>query len=89
MAHSLSLSISAWPRSLSLAVFTYGASMLLFFQAPVDRGDSTGSISLHLLPVFAAIFAMALSERGRTHLEMIRSSLLLLARVLIVRYDEI
>jgi drug/metabolite transporter (DMT)-like permease len=72
---------------LFLALFMYGASMLLFFKALQHLDVTVASTSLYLVPVFGvALAALLLGERlGIT--AIIGAATVLVATVLVMRYD--
>ena len=77
----------SWAAFAFLALFMYGASMLLFFKALQHLDVTTASASLYLVPVFGVLLAaMVLGERlNRT--AMAGAAIVLLATVLIMKYD--
>jgi drug/metabolite transporter (DMT)-like permease len=72
---------------LFLALFMYGASMLLFFRALQHLDVTTASTSLYLVPVFGvALAAILLGER--INLVTLAGAVIVLAStILVVRYD--
>jgi drug/metabolite transporter (DMT)-like permease len=77
-----------WAAFAFLALFMYGASMLLFFAALAHLDVTTASVSLYLVPVFGVLLAFTiLGERLHT-VEIIGSAIVLAATLLIVRYDQ-
>jgi drug/metabolite transporter (DMT)-like permease len=72
---------------LFLALFMYGASMLLFFKALQHLDVTTASTSLYLVPVFGvALAAILLGER--INLVTLAGAVIVLAStILVVRYD--
>lgn len=72
---------------LFLALFMYGASMLLFFKALQHLDVTTASTSLYLVPVFGVVLA-ALLLGERLSAPAIGGALTVLgATILVVRYD--
>jgi multidrug transporter EmrE-like cation transporter len=71
-----------------LALFMYGASMLLFFAALVHLDVTTASISLYLVPVFGVILAISVLGEKLSLPEVIGAAIVLVATLLIVRYDH-
>jgi drug/metabolite transporter (DMT)-like permease len=72
---------------LFLALFMYGASMLLFFKALQHLDVTTASTSLYLVPVFGVLLAsLLLGERLSTP-ALIGAAIVLVATILVVRYD--
>jgi drug/metabolite transporter (DMT)-like permease len=85
----LAFDLSSWLAFAFLAVFMYGASMLLFFTALAHLDVTTASISLYLVPVFGVILAITLLGE-RLHLfEILGAIIVLSATLLIVKYDKI
>lgn len=77
----------SWVAFAFLALFMYGASMLLFFKALQHLDVTTASASLYLVPVFGVILAAALLGERLNSLAIIGSAIVLLATILILRYD--
>jgi drug/metabolite transporter (DMT)-like permease len=77
----------SWAAFAFLAFFMYGASMLLFFKALQHLDVTTASASLYLVPVFGVILAAALLGERLNGLAMAGSAIVLLATVLILKYD--
>ena len=77
----------SWTSFAFLALFMYGASMLLFFHVLRHLEVTVASASLYLVPVFGVLMAAGfLGERlGATAL--IGTSLVLCATVLIMKFD--
>jgi drug/metabolite transporter (DMT)-like permease len=78
----------SWAAFAFLALFMYGASMLLFFKALQHLDVTTASSSLYLVPVFGVILAAALLGERLNALAIAGSGIVLLATVLILRYDR-
>ena len=76
-----------WLSFTFLALFMYGASMLLFFAALAHLDVTTASVSLYLVPVFGVILAMVLLGERLTVTECLGALIVLAATLLIVRYD--
>lgn len=77
----------SWAAFAFLALFMYGASMLLFFKALQHLDVTTASASLYLVPVFGVLLAaMVLGERLNLP-AMAGAAIVLLATVLIMKYD--
>jgi len=86
--HFLSFDLSVWLAFAFLALFMYGASMLLFFKALAHLDVTTASISLYLVPVFGVILAITLLGERLHVLEILGSVIVLSATLLIVKYDK-
>jgi drug/metabolite transporter (DMT)-like permease len=84
----LTLGLSGWLAFAFLALFMYGASMLLFFAALAHLDVTTASISLYLVPVFGVILAITILGERLHLVEIIGSAIVLAATLLIVRYDH-
>ena len=78
----------AWAAFAFLALFMYGASMLLFFAALVHLDVTTASVSLYLVPVFGVILAITVLGEKLNLPEIIGAAIVLIATLLIVRYDN-
>jgi drug/metabolite transporter (DMT)-like permease len=72
---------------LFLAFFMYGASMLLFFKALQHLDVTTASTSLYLVPVFGVLLATFLLGERLSPAAFGGAGIVLVATVLIVRYD--
>jgi len=72
---------------LFLALFMYGASMLLFFKALQHLDVTTASTSLYLVPVFGVILAALLLGERLSLTAIGGAAIVLLATLLVVRYD--
>ena len=77
----------SWAAFAFLALFMYGASMLLFFRALQHLDVTTASASLYLVPVFGVLLAALLLGERLSTLAMVGSAIVLTATVLIMKYD--
>lgn len=84
----LSFDLSSWLAFVFLALFMYGASMLLFFAALAHLDVTTASISLYLVPVFGVILAITILGERLHVFEIVGALIVLSATLLIVRYDK-
>jgi drug/metabolite transporter (DMT)-like permease len=84
----LSLGLSGWLAFAFLALFMYGASMLLFFAALAHLDVTTASISLYLVPVFGVLLAFTILGERLHPVEILGGAIVLVATLLIVRYDH-
>lgn len=84
----LSFDLPSWLAFAFLALFMYGASMLLFFAALAHLDVTTASISLYLVPVFGVILAITVLGERLHALEIVGALIVLSATLLIVRYDK-
>jgi len=78
----------SWAAFAFLALFMYGASMLLFFKALQHLDVTTASASLYLVPVFGIILAAALLGERLGILAISGAVVVLLSTVLIMKYDN-
>ena len=77
----------SWAAFAFLALFMYGASMLLFFRALQHLDVTTASASLYLVPVFGVLLAAILLGERLSSLAIFGSAIVLVATVLIMKYD--
>jgi drug/metabolite transporter (DMT)-like permease len=77
----------SWAAFAFLALFMYGASMLLFFKALQHLDVTTASASLYLVPVFGVLLARALLGERLNPLALVGSGIVLIATLMIVKYD--
>jgi drug/metabolite transporter (DMT)-like permease len=72
---------------LFLALFMYGASMLLFFKALQHLDVTTASTSLYLVPVFGVLLAGVLLGERLSIVAFVGAAIVLISTLLVVRYD--
>jgi drug/metabolite transporter (DMT)-like permease len=84
----LSFGLSGWLAFAFLALFMYGASMLLFFTALAHLDVTTASISMYLVPVFGVLLAITMLGERLNLLEILGAVIVLSATLLIVKYDQ-
>jgi drug/metabolite transporter (DMT)-like permease len=77
----------SWAAFAFLALFMYGASMLLFFKALQHLDVTTASASLYLVPVFGVLLAVVLLGERLNALAIAGAAIVLLATALIMKYD--
>jgi drug/metabolite transporter (DMT)-like permease len=77
----------SWAAFAFLALFMYGASMLLFFNALQHLDVTTASASLYLVPVFGVLLAVALLGERLNIMEIAGAGIVLAATVSIMKYD--
>jgi len=77
----------SWAAFSFLALFMYGASMLLFFRALQHLDVTTASASLYLVPVFGVLLATVLLGERLSQFAIVGSAIVLVATVLIMKYD--
>ena len=70
-----------------LAIFMYGASMLLFFYVLEHLSVTVASASLYLVPVFGVLFAVMIVGETLQPLAIVGAAIVLTSTVLIMRYD--
>lgn len=78
----------SWAAFAFLALFMYGASMLLFFKALQHLDVTTASASLYLVPVFGVVLAAVLLGERLGMLAISGAIVVLLSTVLIMKYDN-
>jgi drug/metabolite transporter (DMT)-like permease len=83
----LTLDAKATAAFLFLALFMYGASMLLFFKALQHLDVTTASMSLYLVPVFGVILATLLLGEKLNLATVLGAAIVLISTLLVVRYD--
>ena len=77
----------SWAAFAFLAIFMYGASMLLFFHV-LQRLDVTiASASLYLVPVFGVVLAAVFLGERLSGVALCGAAIVLASTVLIMRYD--
>ena len=79
----------SWAAFAFLAILMYGASMLLFFAALEHLDVTVASVSLYLVPIFGVLLAAVLLGERLGALAMVGSAVVLVATVLIVKYDTL
>ena len=84
----LSFTLSSWLAFAFLALFMYGASMLLFFKALAHLDVTTASISMYLVPVFGVLLAITMLGERLNLLEVLGAVIVLSATLLVVKYDK-
>jgi drug/metabolite transporter (DMT)-like permease len=77
----------SWAAFAFLALFMYGASMLLFFKALQHLDVTTASASLYLVPVFGVLLAAVLLGERLSMVSIVGAAVVLAATLLIMRYD--
>jgi drug/metabolite transporter (DMT)-like permease len=82
-----SLDLNAWLAFGFLAVFMYGASMLLFFHVLEHLPVTVASASLYLVPVFGVLLASTLLGERLSLLSLVGAAIVLASTVLVMRYD--
>ena len=78
----------SWCAFAFLALFMYGASMLLFFKALQHLDVTTASTSLYLVPVFGVMLAASLLGERLNIAELVGAGIVLLSTVLVMKYDS-
>jgi len=82
------LNWSEWAAFGYLAVFLYGVSMVLFFQALRQVEVMVASMSLYLVPVFGVSLAAVMLGERLTAQAMVGSAIVLLTTVMLFRFDR-
>jgi drug/metabolite transporter (DMT)-like permease len=82
-----SLDVNAWLAFGFLAVFMYGASMLLFFHVLEHLPVTVASASLYLVPVFGVLLASAILGERLSTLSLVGAAIVLASTVLVMRND--
>ena len=77
----------SWTAFAFLAILMYGVSMLLFFAALEHLDVTVASITLYLVPIFGVVLAAVLLGERLSGLAMIGSGIVLVATILVVKYD--
>ena len=77
----------SWVAFAFLAILMYGASMLLFFAALEHLDVTVASVSLYLVPIFGVLLAATLLGERLSGLALIGCGIVLLATILIMKYD--
>ena len=77
----------SWLAFAFLAILMYGASMLFFFAALEHLDVTVASVSLYLVPIFGVILASVLLAERLSTLAMVGSGIVLVATILIMKYD--
>ena len=77
----------SWVAFAFLAILMYGASMLFFFGALEHLDVTVASVSLYLVPIFGVLLAAILLGERLSGLAMVGSGIVLIATVLIMKYD--
>jgi drug/metabolite transporter (DMT)-like permease len=77
----------SWAAFVFLALFMYGASMLLFFKALQHLDVATASASLYLVPVFGVLIAFSFLGEHLNVMELAGAAIVLLATILVMKYD--
>jgi len=77
----------SWVAFAFLAILMYGASMLFFFAALEHLDVTVASVSLYLVPIFGVLMAAVLLGERLGALAMAGSGIVLVATILIMKYD--
>ncbi len=77
----------SWAAFAFLAILMYGASMLFFFAALAHLDVTVASVSLYLVPIFGVLLAAVLLGERLSALAMAGSGIVLLATIMIMKYD--
>jgi drug/metabolite transporter (DMT)-like permease len=77
----------SWVAFAFLAILMYGASMLLFFAALEHLDVTVASVSLYLVPIFGVLLATILLGERLGTTALVGSGIVLVATILIMKYD--
>jgi drug/metabolite transporter (DMT)-like permease len=77
----------SWTAFAFLALFMYGASMLLFFKALQHLDVTAASASLYLVPVFGVFLARVMLGEHLNALALVGTGIVFIATLLVVKYD--
>jgi drug/metabolite transporter (DMT)-like permease len=84
----LSLDVRCILAFMFLALFMYGASMLLFFTALQHLDVTVASTSLYLVPVFGIFLAVTMLGERLSVAAIAGAAIVLIATLLVGRYDK-
>ena len=87
-ARLMTLDVKAVAAFFFLALFMYGASMLLFFKALQHLDVTVASTSLYLVPVFGIILAVTLLGERLNPIAIAGAVVVLGATILLGRYEK-
>lgn len=87
LARFASFDASAWAAFAFLAIFMYGASMLLFFYVLQFLPVTVASMSLYLVPIFGVILAVVVVGEHLSAATIAGAAVVLVSTVLIMTYD--
>jgi drug/metabolite transporter (DMT)-like permease len=83
-----SLDAKAWAAFAFLALFMYGASMVLFFHVLHRLPVTVASASLYLVPVFGVMLAVTILGERLNPLAMAGTAIVLASTIAIMKYDQ-
>ena len=81
--------LQSWIAFAFLAIFMYGASMLLFFHVLRFLDVTVASASLYLVPVFGVILGTTVLGERLSPLAIAGAVVVLVSTMLIMRYDTV
>ena len=81
--------LQSWMAFAFLAIFMYGASMLLFFHVLRFLDVTVASASLYLVPVFGVILGTTVLGERLSPLAIAGAVVVLVSTMLIMRYDTV
>ena len=87
LAKLAALDLPGWLAFAFLAIFMYGASMLLFFYVLQYLPVTVASMSLYLVPIFGVILAVLVLGEHLSAFTVIGAAVVLVSTVLIMKYD--
>jgi drug/metabolite transporter (DMT)-like permease len=83
------LTASSWLAFIFLAVFMYGLSMVLFFYVLRHLTVTVASFSIYMVPIFGVLLSFWLVGERLNGVQIAGSAVVLLATVLIVKFDPL
>jgi drug/metabolite transporter (DMT)-like permease len=83
----LSFDWRSWAAFAFLAVFMYGASMLLFFYVLQFLDVTIASVSLYMLPVFGVLMSALILKERLSPVALCGAAVVLVSTLLIMKYD--
>jgi drug/metabolite transporter (DMT)-like permease len=89
--HMKTLELLDWKSWLSfgfLAIFMYGASMLVFFKALQHLDVTVASFSLYLVPLFGVLLAITILGERLSPIAICGAGIVLVSTLLVMLYDK-
>jgi drug/metabolite transporter (DMT)-like permease len=81
------LDVNGWLAFGFLAIFMYGASMLLFFYVLGHLSVTVASASLYLVPLFGVLIAYCVLGETLSSLSLVGAVIVLAATILVMQFD--
>ena len=79
--------MKSWLAFAFLALFMYGASMVLFFHVLQHLPVTVASASLYLIPVFGVLLAAGFLGERLNPVALAGTAIVLVSTILIMKYD--